>query len=272
LVLSGAAGVLWRKAFVSHFPVLLAVGSVGFFVGTGATSALNRAAYAFPAERAPCPTIYFEREYSRFELPDTLLIHEPNVDFHTFYTWVQRVGYEPRTCSSLEQCLQRADGLVMLKPSGRISNEHLRRLKSYVTGGGVLFILDSPTNSNSCASAILAAFGAALTNAPGPAQLIVDQAGKSVALSRKASPTVGGEGLLFTEARQPVLSLKAAGNGTVIFSADAELFSNASLGSTGTMPNEMQMRLYRVIFDLFRQVDHAKRSKTSTESRSTSAS
>jgi hypothetical protein len=38
------------------------------------------------------------------------------------------------------------------------------------------------------------------------------------------------------------------------------------------MPNEMQTRLYRVIFDLFRQVDHAKRSKTSTESRSTSAS
>jgi len=92
----------------------------------------------------------------------------------------------------------------------------------------------------------------------GTSRTIVN-AGK--ASNYRARTTIGGEGALFTQAHQPILSLKRVGNGALIFSADGELFFNTSLGSTGTMPNEMQLRLYRVIYALFSQVEQCKPSE-----------
>ena len=50
-----------------------------------------------------------------------------------------------------------------------------------------------------------------------------------------------------------VLSLARRAKGVVVFCGDAELFSNASLGTTGTVPDETLKRLYRVVFDLFKR-------------------
>ena len=81
------------------------------------------------------------------------------------------------------------------------------------------------------------------------------------ATPENAALTIGGEGMLFIEGHQPLLAIQRQGKGAVIFSADAELFSNSSLGSTGTMPNEMQRRLYELIFTLFREVGNGQKSE-----------
>jgi len=255
LVLAAAAALGLRGWFTAQFPALLAVGSLGFFAGAYLSAAANCVSYPLPAPLTHYRTIAFERQYSHFELPSDSLFHLPNADFHTFYVWVQRVGYVPRVSPALKAALADNDGLVMLNPTGPTAARDLQSIKEYVRKGGVLYVFDSPTNRASAANRILAQFGLALTNGPPESQSIFDGAGGVVALDRHPGLACGGQGVLFTAKHQPVLALAREGNGTVIFSADAELFSNACLGTTGTVPDETRKRLYGVIFDLFRRIE-----------------
>lgn len=258
LMLAAAAGFALRGRLAAQFPVLFATGTLGFFAGAWLSAAANRASYPPPAPHTHYRTIAFDRQYSHFELPSESLFHTPNVDYHTFYVWVQRLGYVPRVCPELKTALTDSDGLVMFNPSGPAAEQALLNIKDYVRKGGVLYVFDSPTNRVSAANQILGLFGLALTNGPPADQSIFDSAGKLVARDRHPSLTYGGQGVLFTTNRQPVLSLKREGDGAVIFCGDAELLSNSCLGTTGAVPDETQKRLYSVVFDLFRQIETGK--------------
>ena len=243
-----------RKRFALQFPSLFAAGCLGFLAGAHLARAANRAAYPSPAPHLAYPSLCFDRQYSHFELPADMLIHPSAVDFHTFFVWSQRVGCVPRVSAELPSSLNGSGGLVMINPSRPIPPPALQKLQDYVNRGGVLYVLDSPTNSASAANSILSPFALGLTNCLLAKQAVFNAAGELVASNRTAKVTCGGEGILFTEKRQPVLCSKREGKGTVIVAGDAELFANASLGTTATVPDENQRRLYRVIFDLFRLV------------------
>ena len=238
-----------------RFPYLFAAGSAGFFAGVYLTGAANRAAYPQPAARSCYPTICFEQQYSRFDLPADELIHPPNRDFHTLYVWVERLGYVPRVCAKLEQAMKEGRGLVMLNPAGTLPQRTVDSLNEYVQQGGVLYVFDSPTNGASAASQILGSFGLGLRYSGLTNQSVFNAAGEQVAADRAVGLTFGGEGKLFTAQRQATLATARVGNGAVVFSGDAELFANSSLGTTSTVPDKTQKRLYRVIFELFRQIE-----------------
>jgi hypothetical protein len=253
LLLAAAGAWRWRRPWPETLPMLLAAGSVGLFAGVAAVSAANRAAYPPPAPHTRCRTICFDRQCSHFELPDRTLFLQATNDFSTFYVWVQRVGFVPRVCPKLADSTRQDDGLAMINPSGPLSQSDLLRLRAFVERGGILYLLDSPGNKASNANQILGMFDAALGDAPAQSLSISNAAGQLVALDQYARVTKGGVGLLFAGPRTPVLATMRAGKGAVIFSGDAELFANATLGVVSQVPDETQRRLYDLIFQLFRQ-------------------
>lgn len=257
LLLAASAGFSLRGHFAGQFPNLFAGACIGFFLGAFLTQSANRAAYRPPTPHTRYPLICFDRQFSHFELPTEKLFHPPSVDYHTFYVWSQRVGCVPRVGSELDSSLLEAGGLVMLNPSGPLPPRSLRRLVEFVRRGGALYVFDSPTNRASAANQVLGSFGLALTNCCAANLSVFNSAGELVASNRPPILTRGGQGLLFTEQRQPVLARKREARGVVLFSGDAELFANASLGTTAAMPDETQKRLYRVVFDLFDEVKTA---------------
>jgi hypothetical protein len=255
-VLLAAAGALGlRRDGSGSFAMLLAAGTLGVFAGVAVTGAANRASYPQPTPHTRFRTICFDRQCSHFELPDQTLIHDPSVDFSTLYVWVQRVGCVPRVCAKLADSVKQDDGIVMINPSGALSQSDLRRLRDFVGQGGVLFLFDSPGNKRSASSQVLGMFGLALADGLPQSQSISNAAGQLVAAGQNARVATGGTGVLFAAAGEPVLSIKRAGKGAVIFSGDAALFANASLGTVSQVPSETVKRLYEVIFRLFRQVD-----------------
>ncbi len=251
LAIAAAFGLRGRE----QFPYWFAAVSLGFFTGVYLTRTANQAAYPQPRAHTDYPTICFEQQYSRFDLPADELIHPANKDFHTLYVWVERLGYVPRVCPKLEQAMREGKGLVMLNPAGTLPRRTLESLHQYVQQGGVLYVFDSPTNGTSAAKQILGSFGLALGNGALTNQSIFNAAGEQVAANRLVELTSGGEGRLFTAQHQATLATARVGKGTVVFSGDAQLFANLSLGTTSTIPDEMQKRLYRVIFELFRQIE-----------------
>jgi len=105
------------------------------------------------------------------------------------------------------------------------------------------------------ANQILGMFDLALAEALIHSQSISNSTGQLVAVNQIARPASGGTGLLFGNERSPVLALKRVGKGAVICSGDAELFSNASLGTVSQVPDETLKRLYQQVYQLFRQVE-----------------
>lgn len=246
----------FRRASSGMFPIVFAACTAGVFAGTTVFGAANRAAYPEPAPHTRYTSICFDRQYSHFELPDRTLVHEPQVDFHTLYTWVQRVGFVPRVSQRIAEAVAQDNGLVMLNPSGPIAPSELRRLRSFVESGGVLFVLDSPRNQQSNAAEILGVFSLSLDSEVLQNQTIANAAGQLVAAAQTVRPARGGTGLLFAAGRKPALARCRVGKGAVVFSGDAELFANSTLGMVGQVPNEALKRLYDVIFQCFREVEH----------------
>jgi hypothetical protein len=254
-LLAAAGAWCWRRSWGESVPMLLAAGAMGVFAGVGVTAAANRAAYPPLTPHTRYRTICFDRQWSHFELPDVALLLEPKADFSTLYVWVQRLGFVPRVCAKLSDSVRQDDGIVIINPSGSPSRPDLDRVRRFVEQGGVLFILDSVGNKRSSSSQILGMFDLAVAEALPQSQSISNAAGHLVAAGQHVRATIGGTGLLFVGGQKPVLSLKRTGKGAVIFSGDAELFANASLGAVSQVPDETLKRLYHVVFQLFREVD-----------------
>ncbi len=255
-VLLAAAGAWWWQRPRSELvPTLLAACTVGVFAGVGVAGAANRAAYPPPTPHTRYRTICFDRQWSHFELPDVTLLHDPKADFSTLYVWVQRLGYVPHVCAKLADSVRQDDGIVMINPSGSPSRANLDQIRRFVAHGGVLFVFDSPGNKRSSANQILGMFDLAVADALPLSQSISNAVGQLVAVGRTVRATTGGTGLLFAGRQRTVLSMKRIGKGAVIFSGDAELFANASLGVVNQVPDETLKRLYQIVFQLFREVN-----------------
>lgn len=245
-----------RGQWAGLFPALLAGGCLGFFAATSLTAALNRLAYPWPRPHTPYRTICFDGEHSRFKLPTETLMIDPAIQYLTFYTCVQRMGYVPQVSPRLEDALKQGDGVVLINPSGRIPEQTRTQIKSYVDRGGVLFVFNSPTNNASTANAILDPFGMTLAPDAAPQRTIVNAAGEIIPSDEDAGHVVGGDGVLFDTNRNALLAIKRTGKGAIIAAASAGLVSDASLGTTSTVPTAQQKRLYRVVFDALRQVEY----------------
>jgi hypothetical protein len=256
LVAAAAAFVWWfvlslggprQLAFAS-----LAVGAApAFAVVAVALGAWVSGWSALPAPERPIPWVAFMREHTAFHIPETTnLPDESPHSYQTFYIWTQRVGYFPRT-DHLEDCLNDSRATIIINPRGNFEAEALSDLEAYVNNGGGLLVLDRPYVSDSTANQVLAPFGLEFAGGAVDSVTVWDVAARDSIPFVRAGRVEGGEPILVLPDGSAVAAVARFGNGHVVAVAGADNFSDATLGTTSTVPDPRQLALYRLEFRIF---------------------
>ncbi|MDR1060142.1 MAG: GldG family protein, partial [Clostridiales bacterium] len=127
------------------FPLALFVlaAIAGALLGAGFCHAASAVASRPPDPVKPMVDICFEREYSRFMLPDAQEGFMANMDeqLNTFYVWTQRLDYFPSVKSNLASALRDGDLAVMAKPGRALRNPG--KTLDAVRQGAKLLVLDN---------------------------------------------------------------------------------------------------------------------------------
>jgi len=204
-----------------------------------------------PAPETPLPWVAFMRERTAFHIPEkTNLPEESPHSYHTFYIWTQRVGYFPRT-DRLGDCLEGSEATVIVNPRGEFSEDALADLRAYVEAGGGLLVMDRPYMEESTANDVLALFGLAFEGAEIESVTAWHPArGDSVPFIR-AQRVTGGKPVLTLPDGSAVAAVAEVGEGRVVALSGADNFSDAVMGTTSEIPNERQLALYRLEFQVF---------------------
>ncbi len=179
-------------------------------ISTQAFAFISRACYPAPQPRlaGDFVQVNFEMEHSNYELPILHITQNPEHSFHTFYTWLQRLGMVPTVKTKFTMALGSGDVVVIINPHQPFSNEELQQFKNYLEAGGKALVLDDPAG-HSVANQLLAAFG--MNTAP----LFSDSAAVfswhngadgTRFFGKLTGAVSGGTPLVYAEARQSNLS------------------------------------------------------------------
>jgi hypothetical protein len=151
--------------------------------------------------------------------------------FELFDEWISRLGYRT-THGSGDEAFS-GDALVILYPSGPVEREFRDRLVRYVSAGGKLLIVDSPSNAGSTANDLLEPFKLSFDDdAVHEGQLVVDREEGPPWPRLTIDParaTGGGEPFAFL-GETPVGTMDRHGKGAVTAVGFGSLFGDASLG------------------------------------------
>jgi len=247
------------------------------FLGVGAFPAFAVVAFALtawasawsvhPEPVRPMSEVGFMRERCAFHIPElTSLPDESPHSYHTFYIWTQKVGLIPRTDKLLD-CLENTAITIIINPRGQFTAEMLESVEEYVREGGGLLVLDRPymrepaTQTGhrphvhgSTANEILERFGLSFENVVVDSTIVLDVAtGDSLTMERVGT-VLGGEPLLVLPDGRAVMSVAEFGEGRVVALPAADSFSDAVLGTTSQVPDENQLKLYRLQFRILDEI------------------
>jgi len=139
---------------------LLTIGFVVVPVGVMGLKYINHYFYPLPQPQTPYIKVNFESEHSQFELPVLHTTQHPEKSYHTFYVWLQRLGYVPSLKSSLQDALGDGDAVVIINPHNPFDETELQRIKDFLQRGGKLFLMDDPRQTrHQTANQLLTMFG-----------------------------------------------------------------------------------------------------------------
>jgi hypothetical protein len=219
-------------------------------------TAINRANYPLPEPHTKPTQIYFEKEHGNYELPLQGFVQERNKSYAIFYQWVLRLGYFPGVGPSLQDCTERGDLVVIIKPQRDFTPEEIITVKEYISGGGKVLLMDDPLNSGSSANSLVQAFGMSIK--PGEQtsySSISDDSGKSSWPIKGTSVNAirGGKGLLFAGAEKAVLSIAKEGKGILAVMTFSNSFADNEMGMTeSVVPDEQLLRRFDLEFAILR--------------------
>ena len=198
--------------------------------------------------------VCFETEHSDFFLPILGLVKRPEISYHTFYVWTQRLGYVPIAMPKLQDALKNGDVVIIINPTKSFTDIKRNQILDYVNGGGRVVLIDSSFNKSSTANEFLKAFDMKINMNLSKSSFFNDPSGRKIPTTQQSASIEGGESVLFTENKDPILSLKRKGQGLVVVMADSMLFSDSMLGSTGTVPTPEQLKLYELEFWMLKEL------------------
>lgn len=204
--------------------------------------------YKLPKEHTPMVKIGFEEKACNFNIPSRKLLHNPGIDFQTFYVWPQRLDYVP-TLFSLDEPLDEFDMVVMVHPRKYFKDEDLKKINNYVEKGGKLLLIDYPKGIRSSANQIMNHFGMRFEHAAfkGNVEIHETNFGK-IGTIKAMSPVTGGDSLLKTKDGFTFATALKHGEGLIVALACSTSFTNEEMGNTEAIPNEHQQFLYRLEF------------------------
>jgi len=238
-----------KGLFIIFFSSFLAFPLASHFYQT-----LNHNNYPSPQPHTRFTKVCFELEHSDFFLPILELVKRPERSYHTFYVWTQRLGYVPMALPKLQDALMQGDIVIIINPVKHFTSEDRSQVLNYINRGGRVIIMDSSLNKNSSANEILQAFDMSIDYKPRKSSFFYDISGRKISTSQFSARVKGGESVLLTRDKDPILSMRRKGQGLIAVITDSRLFSDRTLGSTSTIPTPEQQKLYELEFWMLKEL------------------
>jgi hypothetical protein len=255
LALMIIANGLWAWKNRKSFPtaVFLTAGAAALIFGCGMYHFLGKAAAPLPEPVKPMVWVNFERQYSRFELPDNLAGFLTNMDeqLNTFYVWTQRIDYFPRVEGDLLEALRAGELTVMAKPGKEIKNP--QQVIDAVSAGAKLLILDNLA-CGGYANRLLALTDMRIIQADMAEDAAYEEL-TDVPLTVNASAIAGGEALMIDGEGNAVFAVQKIGDGLIAVFSDPDLFYSYELGDVSANLTEKTRLLTELEFKVLRSLE-----------------
>lgn len=227
--------------------VLVFTALLGVSTSTIFCDIVSSRSYKLPKEHTQMIKIGFEEKFCNFRIPSLQLLHNPSIDFQTFYVWSQRLGYVP-TLFSLEDSLDSFDMVVLVNPQRYFTEKEKKKIEDYIVNGGRLLLVDHPKGYKSTANKIMNTYGLEMDYKGYQENVEVYDGVNELVTLKSFSPIKGGRPLIFTKEKKSLLSIAKHGEGTVAAMACSSSFTNQEMGETEAVPNKHQQFLYKLEF------------------------
>lgn len=230
LFVSLLLNIFWRAREKSNFSPSLfwSFALLGAFLSIFSVSIINHRMNELPQPIKPLIQIGFDREYSDYKLPDTIEGFESQTHLHltTFYVWMQRLQYIPKTYEKLLKSIKSSNITVIAKPKSSL--KHVDSILKEVEKGAFILILDN-VKSGAFSNILLERANMKLVDVQ-MTQFAEFEEIVQIPLTENACSVEGGEVLISDGNHHSVFSMKRVGNGMIAVFADPDLFYNHHLG------------------------------------------
>jgi len=252
LALAIAAAGAWRawRPPDHCWLVWLAAGVCGFVLGGQTVAAAQRWAMPQPAPQRPMIRVIVDRTVSEVPLAKGGFIRGGGRGYGMLEQWIPRLGYF--TARREFPDVFSGDMLLVIAPTGSVTESYREGLVRYVAAGGKLLVLDDPQSRSSTANSLLWPFGLSVFHERRrQGQLAIGTEATGV-LVEEACELWGGDTLAQLDDR-PVIVAARYGRGAVMAVGFASLFCDRNMGwSWSVQPDPATRARYDLLFSLVR--------------------
>ncbi len=232
---------------------LILVTTVIFMFASGMLfwTLINKWNYPLPRPHTKPVEICFEARHSDLKLPIEGFVKNEEVSFEIFYQWVLRLGYFPKVGDVREKPAV----VVIINPKKKWTLKDIAQVKKYLTSGGNILLLDSPSNASSTANSLLSAFGVEIAHQQkiNSNHLYAQPFNGYYPLEVSASPIKGGSPIFFSTTQEPIGVRVKEGKGRLVVLSFSDRFANTRMGVVeSNIPNEELWQVYQLEFEIFR--------------------
>ncbi|UCF06885.1 MAG: hypothetical protein JSV33_07650 [bacterium] len=223
---------------------------VGLLIAVHLFDAMKRRAYPKLVPRREIPTIAFDRDPSRFDMPLTSLVRRRERSLHTFYVWTQRLDMVPSLHPTMQDALAASPIAVVANPSRPLSIEEVDVVVDYLRSGGNMLLIVDPTNRGTGAHDFLGIFRMGLQQAAEDTISILNRKGQRICTAINAASVRGGIPLLTLPGGRVVFAYEKLGSGRFFVFTDFHIFSQAVMGPTSIVPNRGQREVFELEYQI----------------------
>jgi hypothetical protein len=252
VALAGAGVLVWRHR-VRGATIVDPIGvALALVLAVGAIMAvrwIDTAAYPPPAKIAHgTAEVAFERDHGNMLIPSETIFIDSGRAYHVFYTWTQRVSARPRVAPLAEAV--ECDIVVLPNIATRFEPRELDLIRGYVESGGRLLVLHGNGSDDTAANEVLGMFGLSVEDRRDA--YLMNLKGGLIPRPVASYSVTGGTPLVYDNLGRPAAAVADVGTagGRVMVFAASSLFSDAVMGTTSTIPDEVIRSIYDLEFHL----------------------
>ncbi|TKJ39021.1 hypothetical protein CEE37_11390 [candidate division LCP-89 bacterium B3_LCP] len=231
---------------------------LGLIISTWSVQTISIKTYPLPEPTKDVPWVNFEREHSGYFLPTLRLAEKGDKSYLTFFVWTQRVGAVPREMDDLSEAAAQKYPMVMIDPAAPFTDVERRELQRYLQRGGKLLLINSADNIPEAANQLLMEYGVELIVHPVLSDFVstLTLAGRQfpLVIDGEYSSIRGGTPFLKSDQGDVIGVTLPVGKGKIWVFSCGHLFRNEFMGHTTVTPDEGLKALYRIEFDLIRDL------------------
>lgn len=248
--------ILRKNPSFNNILLMICYGSLFFIITLFMLKMINLVNYPLPEAKKKYIRVVCEKEYSVFDIPDTLNGFKAPLSnkYHTFLMWIQRLGFFPSICYSLTESLENTDILIITNPDKKWKSLHMQKLFDFLENGSSVLIMVNVQNKKMNVNDFLKNFSMMIRYQEINQSYYTFENNKKLLTTKHAASITGGEPVITTENGDCILTKTAIGNGEIYVFSDSSLFTDSSFGIIKEELSPIQETITQFEFWLFNTI------------------